>query len=307
MEKNKIEDKELLKGRLYIILVFTVWGFLPLYWKLLKQIPADEILAHRIIWSFVLVMTLLFFNKKLSSLREVIASKREMKYLFASTLFITINWFIYIWAVNSDHVVETSMGYYINPLIVIALSMIILKEKLNKWQIISITFAAIGVCILTIQYGKFPWIAISLATSFALYGLFKKLVNVDSIVGLAIETSLITPIALLYVLLKEFKGVGALGAISFGTVLLLVCTGLATAIPLIWFAIGAQRVSFSTVGFAQYISPTIMLIIGIFIFKEEFSGIHLVSFGFIWTGLIIYSLSQIGFLKNYKYPVKNEK
>ncbi len=293
-------NSDALKGRIYIILLFVVWGFLPLYWKLLNQVPADEILAHRILWSFVLVIGILYFNKKLYALKEIVSNKRELKLLFCSTLFITINWFIYIWAVNSGHVIETSMGYYMNPLITIALSMIFLKEKLNKWQVISIIFATIGVGILTIQYGEFPWIAISLACSFALYGLFKKLVNVDSIVGLAFETLLITPIALLYIVFKQARGVGALGVIPMGTTVLLICTGVATAIPLIWFARATKMVPLSTIGFTQYVSPTIMFFLGIFVFKEEFTTVHFISFGFIWTGLIIYSLSQIGIFKRLK-------
>ena len=297
MEKTQSEHISVV-GFCYGLAAYTVWGFLPLYWKLLQMIPSTEILAHRIFWSFFYVIIILSIQGKGRLLKETLMDKRAVKLIAAASVLITVNWGLYIWAVNNNHVVESSMGYYINPLIVVLLGTVVLKEKLNFWQIISLVFAVVGVLILTIQYGKFPWVSLLLALSFALYGLFKKLIQADSLVGLALETMLIMPFAMGFILIKQGYGTGVIGAIPLKTTILLLCSGLATATPLLWFAKGAKRIPLSTMGFLQYISPTISLLLGILVFKESFTGTHLISFGFIWCGLIIYSLSQLGIIKN---------
>lgn len=298
------EVKELKTGVTYSFAAYFLWGILPLYWKLLNKIPAGEILAHRIIWSSIFILGLLIFQKRLPQLKEITKESKKMTWVILCTIFISINWFVFIWAVNSNRVVESSMGYYINPLVVVLLGVIVLKERLGLWQIVSLVLATIGVIIMTFSYGKIPWISLILAMSFGFYGLFKKLANVESILGLGLETFILAPISLVYIIYRQVSGLGSLGTISLNTTLILFCSGIATATPLLWFGQGAKRIPLSTLGFIQYLAPTISLIIGVFIFKEEFTTAHLISFGFIWLGLVIYSLSQTKAVKNMKFKRK---
>ncbi len=283
-------------GIWYAIAAFTLWGFLPLYWKSLKHVPAFEILAHRILWSFVFVFILLLFSGRWRQLKGILTNKSKRLAVFISSLLISINWFIYIWAVNANHVVEASLGYYINPLISIALGMIFLKERLNFWQLISLMLAIIGVSVITLQFGQVPWIAITLALTFGVYGLSKKVANLDAITGLTLETLFVVPVALIYIVFIQANGTGALGVSSIFTTLLLIGAGIATATPLLWFAQAASRVPLSTIGFAQYLAPSISLFLGVVVFKESFTTSHLLSFGFIWLALFLYSFSKTSLL-----------
>lgn len=292
-------------GVFYGAISFISWGVLPLYWKLLKTVPSDQILAHRILWSFVFMTGLLAYRGELGKLREIMKDRRSMRQLLLSAVFITVNWGLYIWAVNADHIVEASMGYYINPLIVVVLGMTVLKERLGGLQYGALALAAAGVLYMTVQYGRFPWIALSLALSFALYGLFKKLVQVESAAGVALETMIITPVALAYILYGLFKGSSAVPDASPGVLALLLLSGAVTAIPLLWFGMGAQRVQLSTIGFLQYISPTIQLTVGTLVFREPFSHTHLISFGLIWIALLLYSISTAGLWNKREAAGKN--
>lgn len=295
MVKNKFSENTL--GIIYGFLAFTIWGFLPLYWKALDQVPADEILAHRIFWSFVFIIGILFYSKHMGDLKRIYKDKKLLGLIILSSLILSFNWYTFIWGVNSGYVVEVSLGYYINPLVVIFMGIIILKEKCNIYQYIAIGLAFIGVCIMTVQYGHIPWIAVILAISFALYGLMKKLIKVEATLALAVETTAVMPIALGYIIFKQMQGTGHFLSGSTSISLLLLFCGLATAIPLLLFAKGTQRINFSTIGFLQYIAPTINLYLGIFVFKEQFTQLHLVSFSFIWLALIIYSLSKTNLIK----------
>lgn len=298
MKKIDVTENSTTIGIFYAVAAFTLWGLLPLYWRLLNQIPAGEILAHRIFWSFIFLTGILIINSRLNGLKQVIMNSKNLIGISFCAIIISINWGIYIWAINANHIVEASMGYYINPLVSVLLGIIVLKERLDFWQKISLAFASLGVIIIALQYGKIPWIALSLAVTFALYGLVKKLVDIESIVGLTFETAIIMPIAFVYIIFKQVDGMGAIGVVPLSTTLILFGSGIVTATPLLWFAKAARRVPLSTVGFTQYISPTISLFLGIFVFKEQFTKIHFLSFGFIWCGLILYSLSQTGILKN---------
>jgi chloramphenicol-sensitive protein RarD len=293
MEPNDAE------GMRYGILAFTVWGVLPLYWKLLNMIPSIEILAHRILWSFVFMVPILFVSGRWKDLVNVLANGRNLVLVFLSGFLISLNWFTYIWAVNSNHVIEASMGYYINPLVVVFLGMTVLKEKLGKWQVVAIILAATGVLIMTVRYGRVPWVALALACSFALYGLAKKLIPVDAVTGLTLETFIVMPLALLFIISREIKGIGALGTVPFLTIVILMGSGIATTTPLLWFAKGAKKIKLSMLGFLQYIAPTISLFLGIFVFKEYFSIAHFVSFGFIWAGLTVFTLANLGVLHEF--------
>ena len=278
-------------GIIYGVMAFTAWGLLPIYWDLLNQIPALEILAHRIVWSFLFVTALLIVKGNYSALKEILTSRQKSLLVFAGAVLVSINWYTYIWAVNSNFVLQTSMGYYINPLVVSLLSMVVLKEKFNRGKIIALILAAIGVLIQTVQYGSIPWVALILAVSFALYGLVKKVVSLDTITALALETLMITPVALLYIGRIELTGSGSLTVIPLSVLVLLLFSGVVTATPLLWFARGTQLVEFSTIGFLQYIAPTIRFFLGVFFFREDFSITHLISFCFIWTALIVYTVA----------------
>ncbi len=280
-----------LSGIGYAFLAFSAWGLLPLYWKLLEQVPALEVLAHRILWSSIFTWIALFLSGNWKQLKRASSSKRDLVLLALSGLLISGNWVTFIWAINSGQVIETSLGYYINPLMVVFLGIFVFKERLNTWQYLSLSLAFIGVMIMTVQYGRIPWIALILASTFSLYGLLKKSIQIDSTIGFALETSFVMPFALIYILVKELQGTSSLVAISPSVTCFLVGTGVITAIPLIWFAKGARRVKFTTIGFLQYLAPTITLYLGIFIFNEPFTSMHLLSFGFIWVALLLYSLS----------------
>lgn len=287
--------KERKAGMVSATAAYLIWGILPLYWKLVESVPAHEVLAHRIIWSFVFMVLLLVITSNIShitgSISEILKPKK-LGGIFISSLLISVNWFIYIWAVNHDHIIETSLGYYINPLISVLLGIVVLKEKLTFWQIVSFVLAALGVINMTYHFGSVPWVALLLAASFGLYGLSKKLVKMGAIDGITWETLMITPFALGFLIYTHNSGGGALGTQPLSIVALLIGAGVVSAVPLILFARGATRLPLSVIGFLQYIAPTIALIIGIFVYHEDFTPVHLVSFLCIWTALTIFSLSH---------------
>lgn len=292
-EEANSQDKYSITGVLYGVIAFTVWGFSPIFWRLLQEIPSNEILAHRIFWSFLFIGGILFYKNGVGLLNEALKDRKSVRNILLCSFLITINWGIYIWAVNAGKIVEASMGSYITPLMVVLLGMTVLKEKLNILQYVSIGFATVGVAIMTIQFSEVPWISLLLAASFALYGLLKKLIKTEALVGMALETTAIMPLALGYIFFKFFNGQSSLYSISLSTAVILAFSGVVTATPLLLFSMGAERVKLSTIGFLQYISPTISLIIGIFVYEEKFTKTHLLSFSFIWIGLIIYSFSNM--------------
>jgi chloramphenicol-sensitive protein RarD len=298
MNKTVANINNNLIGTWYAFAAFTSWGLLPLYWKLLQHVPSAEILAHRIFWSFVVVSGLLSLKGQWDGFKETMAVKKNRIPMLVGTLLLSINWFVYIWAVNANHIVEASMGYYMNPLFSVFLGVVVLHEHLNRWQWVALGLAATGVLIMAGTYGKFPWIAITLALTFGLYGLSKKMVAVDSLIGLCLETAMITPLCLGYIVFKQAQGLGAFGTISPTITLLLILSGIVTAFPLLWFAQAAKKIPLSKVGFIQYLAPTISLMIGVLIFHEPFTRVHLISFGCIWSALILYSLSHTSLLKS---------
>jgi chloramphenicol-sensitive protein RarD len=292
-----VQKREKWVGIWYAISAYVVWGILPLYWKALKHIPAREILSHRIIWSFVFLCLFNTVRKRWPEFKKAYTHRRNRMSSLLSALIIGAVWLIFIWAINADHVVEASMGYYINPLISVVLGMIFLKERLTFWQSIAFILAVLGVAFMTIQYGRLPWIALSLAVGFALYGLLRKTSRVGSISGLTAETAVLSPLALLYVVfLLNQKTSEAVGA-PISSHLLLVGAGIVTAVPLVWFAKGARRIPLSMIGFFQYLAPTISLCLGVFVFREPFTTGHLISFSLIWAALFIYTSTQLRIIK----------
>lgn len=283
-------DTGTLRGTLMTAASFVLWGVLPGYWKMLARIPALQIVGHRTIWTCLFAFILIIFTGRMYAVREALARRKMRLLIMAGSLMIATNWLIYIYAVNSGNIVQASLGYYINPLVSIMLGMAVLREKLSGAQAAAFILAAAGVVYMTFSLGTFPWISLALAVSFALYGLVKKSAGVDSVSSLAIESMFLAPVAV-----PAASGIlsGALN--PFGdsalTCTLLVCGGVVTGMPLYLFAEGAKSIPLSRVGFLQYISPTLSLLIGVFIYGESFTAVHAVSFGLIWTGLLVYSLS----------------
>lgn len=285
-------EKKSSSGVLYAIGAYGIWGILPIYWKAMKQIPAGDILAHRIFWSFLFLAAIISGLRKWDEFRNAFTSVRSILAVSLASILISTNWLVYIWAVNSNHIVEASLGYYINPLLTIMLGMIVLRERADFWQFVSIALAFVGVGFLTYQYGRVPWVALTLAVSFAVYGLVKKLSKLSSLTGLAAETMMVAPLALGFLIFQISTQAVAYVDISLWMVVMIILTGVVTSVPLLLFAQGAKRVSLSTLGFVQYLSPSLSLLIGIFIYKETFTHIDLISFGCIWVALAIFSLTR---------------
>jgi chloramphenicol-sensitive protein RarD len=277
------------QGYLYAIVAYTAWGLLPIYWKIFSKISAWEILSQRIIWSVVFVVLLVLASKRWDSIKKAVPNWNSRFRIVLSSLLITANWTIYIWAVNSGHMVEASLGYYINPLVSVLLGVFFLRERLKPLQWGAMGLALIGVLILTINYGQFPWVALSLAFTFGLYGLAKKKIQAEPLAGLTLETIVVFPFALLYLMIFQHGGKAWL-VLSWWQIIALLLAGVATALPLLWFAEAAKRLPLSMMGFFQYLAPTITLLLGLFMYHESFSEIDLISFGCIWVALVIYSL-----------------
>lgn len=290
-------------GIFFIIGAYTLWGILPIYWKFLDEVPSSEILAHRIVWSFVFISIIVILRKRkqLKNFFKVQMSQKKTWFaLFLTSLLISTNWLTYIFAVNKGHIVDASLGYYINPLVSVLLGVFVLREKINKLQTFSFILAGIGVLYMTISIGKFPWIALILAFSFGFYGLAKKLIKVDSILGLFLETLFAVPFAIIFL---SYLGINGQHSFTTGTVQidwLLMGSGIATALPLLWFGIGAQKIPLYLLGFLQYIAPTISLFLGVLLYDEAFTIDHIITFTCIWIAIVIFTISN-------SYPIRNLK
>lgn len=274
---------------------FLLWGILPVYWKSIISVPSDQIIAHRILWCFLFLVLVLIFTGRsrgfLRELRGVMARPKQLAGLFTASVLISINWYLYIWAVNNGRIVETSLGYYINPLVSVLLGIVFLKEKLSLWQIVSFLLALVGVLNMAVSFGAVPWVSLALAVSFGMYGLFKKIVCLDAINGLTMETMIITPLALAF-LIYAYKSGTLVFNFGFSPIsMLTVGAGVVTAAPLLLFAGGTNRLPLYIVGFLQYLSPTISLLLGVFLYHESFTAVHMVTFSLIWAALIVFSVA----------------
>jgi chloramphenicol-sensitive protein RarD len=268
---------------------FAIWGLFPLYFHPLRQISAFQIIAHRVVWSCVFVLVWTAMRGELSTLRATLANRSVVWRLAITATLITINWLVYVWAVMNDHVVEASLGYFINPLVNVLLGVALLSERLTRAQWTAIALAACGVAHLTVVAGRPPWIALTLAFSFGLYGLIRKVAKVESLPGLATETLVLLPVAVAYLFWCESAGTGALGHAGPAFDALLIGTGPLTAITLFLFAYGARLLPYSTVGILQYIAPTLQFACGVFAFHEPFERSRVLGFALIWAALIIYA------------------
>jgi chloramphenicol-sensitive protein RarD len=268
---------------------FAIWGLFPLYLKPMAEVPALQIMAHRVVWCCLLVLGWLALRGELATVRAALSDPASRIRLAGSATLISVNWLVYVWAVNNGHTVEASLGYFINPLLNVVLGVVVLHERLNRAQWLAVALAAIGVLYLTVATAHPPWIALVLAASFGTYGLIRKVVRVESVPGLATETLLLAPFALAFLAWCELRGMGALGHASAGINALLVGSGLVTALPLALFAYGARLIPYSTIGIVQYIGPTLQFLIGVFVFHEAFTAERAVGFVMIWAALAIYA------------------
>jgi len=268
---------------------YVLWGVLPAYWKLLAHVPALQIVAHRVIWSFVVLVVLHTARRRWRAFVSVVTGRVAAIYTLAAGL-IAINWLVYIWAVVSGYLLQASLGYFITPLVNVLLGVVVLRERLRPLQWTAVALAAAGVLHLTSVYGATPWIALVLSVTFGLYGLMKNRAPIGSIDGMTLETGVVVPVAALYLAVGNGDGVGAFGASPALTQVLLVGGGPVTLLPLLLFASAARRISLSALGILQYIAPTMQFLLGAFVFAEPFARVQLVGYGFVWIGLIVFTV-----------------
>jgi chloramphenicol-sensitive protein RarD len=293
-------SQESLLGVVNATTAFAIWGLSPIYYKILKVIPAFEILMHRIVWSFLFLVLLILLQGQWHKLKMALTTRRTLMILGSTTVIVASNWFAFIWAITHDQILQTSLGYYINPLVNVLLGMVFLKERLRFPQIVAVLLAGIGVLYLTVQYGKLPWIALFLAFSFGFYGLIRKIAPVGALAGLTVETLLLSLPALGYLFYLDATGSGTFLRMNPRIDLLLMCAALVTAIPLLFFTTGARMLHLSTVGILQYIAPSCTFLLAVFIYNEPFSMTQLWTFVSIWSALIIYSTDSVRFYRRSK-------
>ncbi|WP_135385858.1 EamA family transporter RarD [Vibrio tasmaniensis] len=281
------------QGILLAVAAYTMWGIAPIYFKSLSEVSPFEILSHRVVWSFFLLAFLLHMSRGWRKVRDTITSKPKMLYLVATSILVGANWLIFIWAVNSNHMLDASLGYYINPLINVLLGMFFLGERLRKLQWFAVALAAIGVIIQLIAFGSVPIVAIALAFSFGFYGLLRKKVSLEAQTGLFIETLVMLPIAATYLLFIADSATSDLSMNPMQLNLLLVAAGVITTVPLLCFTGAATRLKLSTLGFFQYIGPSLMFLLAVLIYGEAFTSDKAITFAFIWGALVIFSFDGL--------------
>ncbi len=280
-------------GVLSAVMAFLIWGLSPVYWKALIGIPALEIIIHRIVWSFLFGIILVILSGRWAEFMAVFRDRRTLAVLFGTSLLMTINWLVYVWAVNNDRMLQASLGYYITPLVNVSLGMIFLKERLRPLQKTAVIIAACAVLYLTFYYGVFPWVSIVLALCFGFYGLLRKVAVAGSLIGLTMETLLMCLPALIYLAFLERAGHNSFLHQGFKIDLLLIGTGIITGLPLLLFTMGARRITLASLGFIQYIGPTCIFLLGVVVYDEPFLYAQMITFAMIWTALAIYSTDTV--------------
>lgn len=275
------------KGIVSGIAAYTMWGFFPIYWKLLHDVPAPQLLGHRIAWSFLLLLVFILLTRQWNDFRLQMNLRTLGIYLVAALL-IGVNWLTYVWAVNAGYIVETSLGYFINPLLSVLMGVMFLRERLRPAQWVPVVIATIGVVYLAVVYGRLPWIALLLAFSFGFYGLVKKLAPLGSVFGLTLETGILFLPAVAYLGWVQSSGDAAFLHTGATLDVLMIGAGLVTTVPLLMFASAAKQIPLTMIGILQYLAPTIQFLIGVFVYNEPFDGSRLIGFGLVWLALIIF-------------------
>ena len=281
------------RGLAHGIAAYALWGMAPLFWRQVRQVSPIEILAHRVVWGVVTFALLCGIAGTWPAVRAAFRDRRTVAAMALSGTLVLFNWGAFVLAVETDRLLDASLGYFINPLLSVALGMLVLRERLRSLQWLAIGLAMVGVAILTWRMGRVPWISIVVATSFGAYGLVRKLARVESLAGSTVETALLTPVAVGYLAIVAACGGGQLGHATAGTQLLLLSTGVVTAAPLLLFTSAARRLPLSTVGFLQYLAPTAQFVLAIALYHEKFNRDQLVAFSFIWLGLIAFSIDLV--------------
>ena len=284
------QDQSRRAGLLFGVGAYLVWGVLPLYFKLLARVSPTEIVAHRIVWSLVFLAVLATLWRRWPAIRAAVTTSRVMLTLVATALLIAINWLIYIWAVINGHVLEGSLGYYLNPLVNVLLGVVLLKERLTRGQMLAVLLAGLGVAVLAVQAAAGLWISLALALSFGLYGFIRKIAPVDALEGLTIETAVLAPLSIGWILWLQRQGAGGFAAYGATTDTLLIVGGAVTAIPLLLFNAAAKRLPYSTLGFLQYIAPSLQFLLAVLAFGEPFTRAHALCFAAIWIALAIFAI-----------------
>lgn len=277
------------RGTWQAIAAYSIWGLFPFYWKALSGVPSSQLVAHRIAWSFVLLSVLVMARGQVGTLRRAAAQPKSLLAYLTAAVVLSVNWLIYVWAVTAGFIVESSLGYFINPLFSVLLGVVVLRERLRPVQWVAIALAVVGVANLTLEYGRLPWIALALASTFAVYGLVKKLAPLGTVVGLAFETGLLFIPAVAYLALAEQAGNGAFLHSNATTTALIVGAGVVTTVPLLLFSSATKRIPLSVVGLLQYINPTIQFLIGVLVYHETVSKNALLGFGAVWVALVLFA------------------
>lgn len=281
------------QGLLYAVLAYTIWGLFPLYWHPVMDVNVWQVVSHRIIWSALFLALLLFWQREWDQVIAAFKHKKTLGIFALSSILLSSNWLVYIWAVTHEHIVDASLGYFMNPLVSVLLSWIFFRERFSSVQYLALLLAVIGVLWLTYLAGSFPWVAIGLALTFGIYGLLRKIAPLGALAGLAVETFLLLPVALALLGFAAWEGVLEFRQLSTLAILVLIGSGVATSVPLLMFTAGARRVSLATMGMIQYISPTLLFLSGLYLFHEAFDPTRFVGFLWVWAGVLLYLVGSI--------------
>jgi chloramphenicol-sensitive protein RarD len=294
-------------GNLLAIAAYTIWGLSPVYWKAVQTVPAYELVCHRVIWSSLFLLFILMLKNEWQRIYRQYRIRRNIGTTALTATLLSANWLIYIWAVNAGHLVEASLGYFINPLINVMLGVIFLKEVLRKWQWTAIGLATCAVIFLTFKYGAFPWIAFSLALTFGFYGLLRKMAPLNPVQGMSMEMSIVIIPAVVFIVFLEISNKGSLGRVDISLMGLILFAGIITVIPLLLFTSAAKKITLTTLGIIQYITPSLQFILGVFVFHESFTIERFIGFMLIWSALLVYTIESILYRKKVNWHVIEDK
>ncbi len=281
------------RAPLYVLTCYILWGVLPVFWKLLAAVDSLYVLAGRIVWSLVFISAILAARRGFGAVRAVLGDRRELGRLALAGIFVCVNWGSYIWAVNSGHMLDASLAYYMNPILAILLGTVVFRERLTGLQWLSVAVTFTGLVITILRYRQIPWVALIIGGSFAVYGAIKKGVHVDAGVSVFFETLVLSPFALVFMAAAEVRGTGAVGVLHGWQWLLLPAAGVVTTVPLLFFAKGIKSTPMTLSGILMYINPTLQLLLSVLLYQEEFTTTHAILFGFVWSGLALYLLSSL--------------